>query len=287
LNQKADMAILSDQVAGYWLRKPIYSDELTRVAGSGAYVYGMRLYVPKEHQILVNILNKTVDHIGDVQKLYMLDNLALSHSYAGQLEDVLYKHESTLFVITLFVLTIMALIANYMQYRHRRHKKESSLLRSKIQQGEEFFQIVSEHSNRILYVYDLETKTTRPWDQEHAEKDILAHVYAGIYDEEKVPENTAVFTSNKDTVKNFFHDIHSGVPSGEMNVRIKLLTGEFRWYHFKYSSIFDKEKPVSAMISSYIPMRSSLGSSSALSIVFFCCNALLYRAKFDMYIGLN
>ena len=251
LNKKADMAILSNQVADYWLNKPIYNNQLTRVAGSGAFVYGMRLYVPKEHYPLITIINKTLEHISDTQKSYMLENLALAHTYTTEFEDILYEYEDAIFVITILVLIIFGIALNYIRSRGKKHKKESSLLRSQIQQGEEFFQIVSEHSNRILYVYDLETKTTRPWDQEHAKKDILAHVYAGIYDEEKVPENTAVFTSNKDTVKNFFHDIHSGVPSGEMNVRIKLLTGEFRWYHFKYSSIFDKEKPVSAIISIY------------------------------------
>ena len=76
-------------------------------------------------------------------------------------------------------------------------------------------------------------------------------MYSGIYSEEKLLENTAVFTEVKDTVKNFFIDIHSGVPSGEMNVRIKLLNGQYRWYHFKYSSIFHQGKPVSAMISIY------------------------------------
>ena len=244
LTKKAEMAILSDKVADYWLNKPIYKDRLTRVTGIGAYVYGMCLYVPQEHQHLISILNKTLVHITDIQRLYIMDNLAQSHGYVRQFEDTFYEYKAVLFIIILLAIGIRVL-----QYRIRKHKQEVSQLQGQIQQREEIFHIVSEHSNRILYVYDLETKTTKPWDQENAKKDILAHVYSGTYSEDKLEENTSVFTEGKDTIKNFFIDIHSGVPSGEMNVRIKLLNGEFRWYHFKYSSIFHKGKPMSAMIS--------------------------------------
>lgn len=249
LNKQADMAILSEQVADYWLQKPIFNHQLMRVAGSGAYIYGMRLYVPKEHYHLITIINKTLDHISDTQKVYMLDNLSLSHSYAQQFEDVLYEHEETIFVITILVAILIGIAIKYQQYRSKKYKNESSQLRAQIQKSEVIFRIVSEHSNRILYVYDLETKTTKPWDQENADKDILAHVYADSYSEENLEKNTAIFTERKDTVKNFFTNIHGGIPSGEMNVRIKLLNGQLRWYHFKYSSIFHQEKPVSAMIS--------------------------------------
>ena len=251
LNKEADMAILSNQVADYWLTKPIYNNFLTRVAGSGAYVYGMCLYVPKEHYPLVTIINKTLEHISDTQKLYMLENLALAHTYDRQFEDVLYEYEDALFVITVLLLILFAIGMKYLQYKGKKHKKESSQLREKIQQSESIFRIVSEHSNRILYVYDLETKTTRPWDKENAQKDILAHVYTGIYTEENLDKNGAVFTERKGAVKKFFTDIHKGVPSGEVNVRVKLKNGQFRWYHFKYSNIFHQGKPVSAMISIY------------------------------------
>lgn len=246
LTKKVEMAILTDKVAEYWLNKPIYEDQLARVAGSGAYIYGMCLYVPQEHQHLISILNKTLAHINDTQKLYMLDNLAQSHRYVRQFEDTFYEYRGVFLIIILLAIGIRVL-----QYRIRKHKAEMAQLQTQMQQREEIFHIVSEHSNRILYIYDLETKTTKPWDQENAQKDILAHVYSGTYSEEKLAENTAVFSEVKDTVKDFFVNIHSGVPSGEMNIRIKLLDGQFRWYHFKYSSIFHQGKPISAMISIY------------------------------------
>lgn len=251
LNRRADMAILSDQVADYWLRKPIYSDKLVRIAGSGPHVYGMRLYVPEEYQLLVGIINKTLEHLDDAQKFYMLDNLALSYTYAGQLEDMLYEHEDTLFVIAVLGLILIAIGIKYLQYTGKKHKTESISLRTQIQQGEEVFRIVSEHSNRTLYVYDLETKTTKPWNQDNARKDVLTHVYAEFYSEENLDKNNAVCSDRKDHVKKFFNDIHGGIPSGEMNVRIKLQDNQIRWYHFKYSTIFNQEKPISAMISIY------------------------------------
>ena len=249
LKGKAEMAILSDKVAEYWLQKPVYNNKLTRVAGSGAYIYGMRLYVTKEHRHLVSIINKTLEHISDTQKLYMLDNMALSYEYTQQWEDILYENEEAIMISGLLLLLLIGMIIRYRIAKEKGLKKEAFLLKEQIKRSEDSFRLVSEHSNRTLYIYDLKTKTTKPWDEENAKKDILAHVYIQSYSEENLEKNTAVFTEKKDDVKNFFSKIHSGIPSGEMKVRIRLLDGKLRWYHFKYSNIYQEGKPISAMIS--------------------------------------
>lgn len=249
LKGEAEMAILSDKVAEYWLQKPVYHNKLTRVAGSGAYIYGMRLYVTEEHRHLVSIINKALEHISDTQKLYMLDNMALSYEYTQQWEDILYENEEAILISALLLFSLIGMIIRYRIAKEKGLKKEALLLKEQIKRSEDSFRLVSEHSNRILYIYDLETKTTKPWDEENAKKDILAHVYTQSYSDENLEKNAAVFTEKKDTVKNFFSDIHSGVPKGEMKVRIRLLDGELRWYHFKYSNIYREGNPISAMIS--------------------------------------
>lgn len=249
LKGEAEMAILNDKVTEYWLQKPLYNNKLTRVAGSGAYIYGMRLYVTQEHRYLVSIINKTLEHISDTQKLYMLDNMALAYEYTQQWEDVLFENEEAILISGILLLLLIGMVIRYRIAKEKGLKKEAFLLKEQIKRSEDSFRLVSEHSNRILYIYDLETKTTKPWDEENAKKDILAHVYAQSYSEENLEKNTAVFTEKKDTVKNFFSDIHSGIPSGEMKVPIRLLNGKLRWYHFKYSNIYQEGNPISAMIS--------------------------------------
>lgn len=111
------------------------------------------------------------------------------------------------------------------------------------------FNIVSQHSSRILYAYDLETHTTRPWDEESKKKDILSHLYANSYSDDTLEQNEYVLPESREEVKRFFGDIHRGVPSGELNIHIKLIDGQPKWYHFKYSTIFEGGKPITAVIS--------------------------------------
>ena len=219
LNGKAEMAILSDRIAEYWLQKPIYNSKLTRIAGSGAYTYEMCLYVPKEHKELISILNKTLKHISDTQKEYLLDNFSLSHGYTQNLEDIIYEYNDTIIVFTILAIVIIGFGISFARYRIKIQKKEAIHLKEQIEQTKKIFQIVSEHSNRILYVYDLETRTTKPWDEESEKKDILKHIYAKSYSTESLGENNAVFEEQKENIKTFFTDIHNGVPTGEINIQ--------------------------------------------------------------------
>lgn len=133
-----------------------------------------------------------------------------------------------------------------------REQQPDTCSQNMVQQGEanqQIFHIVAQHSNRILYSYDLASGTTRPWDEENRKNDILAHLYTGNYTEDGLEKNEYVLNDSIEDVKTFFADIHSGKPSGEERVHIKLTTGEARWYHFKYSSIFQDGNPVTALIS--------------------------------------
>lgn len=108
---------------------------------------------------------------------------------------------------------------------------------------------IAQHSNRVLYAYDIAAGTTRLWNEEKQENDILAHLYTGIYSEKALEENPAVLPESLADVKQFFADIHNGVPSGELKIHIRMTDGQSKWYHFIYSSFFEADKPVTALIS--------------------------------------
>lgn len=122
-------------------------------------------------------------------------------------------------------------------------------MEERLQENEETFRIVSQHSNRILYKYDLKSGTTQPWNQDSAEKDILSHLYDGSYTDDALMENPFVLPDSQDDVKAFFGAIYGGQESGEANVHVKLADGGTKWYHFKFSNIFEGGVPSTAMIS--------------------------------------
>ena len=122
-------------------------------------------------------------------------------------------------------------------------------MEEKAKEDQKIFQTVAQHSNRTLYAYDLATGTTRPWDTESGSKDVLAHLYTGSYSDEALEGNQAILPDSISNVKKFFADIHSGVPSGDLNIHVKLVDGEARWYHFQYTSFFEAGRPTTALIS--------------------------------------
>ena len=122
-------------------------------------------------------------------------------------------------------------------------------LREKAKEREQIFSIVSQHSNKILYRYDIKEGRTYPWDAENAKKDILSHLYQNKYSEAQVINNQYIFPESFEDVKQFFISIHQGIPNGEAKIHLKLINGEARWYDFKYTTLFEMDKPQMALIS--------------------------------------
>lgn len=122
-------------------------------------------------------------------------------------------------------------------------------LADKVQQRENFFNIVTQHSDRILYSFDLDSGTTKLWSDTGGAEDILSHIYSGEYTHEALEDNEFILRESRNDVKAFFNNIYNGTPSGETNVHISLKDGEKKWYNFKYSVIFDGDRPVTALIS--------------------------------------
>ncbi len=186
-----------------------------------------RAWAKKEEASAFFAEYRVVDDIGED---FCVSNQAISFTdkdggqgYVHFLTDVTYEHALT------------------EQIRLRMQEKEK--------EQQQIFRIVSQHSNRTLYVYDLNTCMTRPWSEEDEKTDTLAHLYMGKYVCDELENTTDTLSDSVSDVKKFFEDIHGGVPSGEMKVHLKLSDGQLRWYHFKYSSILDGGRTKTALVS--------------------------------------
>ena len=135
LNGQADVAIVNEYTAAYLMQKPVFADNLSRMAGSGAFTNDLRLYVPEEHRHLVSILNKTLEHISEKQRLYMVSNFNLSHSYHYQAEDMLYEYGTLIWVSAVSTIVIFVLgVLLYIRVHHsRQQKKETEALQLRLQ----------------------------------------------------------------------------------------------------------------------------------------------------------
>jgi len=176
------------------------------------------------------------------------DPLDTIFSYSTEMEAYNRQVISTnlrnniLMLVAVFVFGIVLIVFGNRKYR----KAVRVQMEEDTKRNERLFNIVAQHSNRILYEYDLESGVTRPWNEENREKDILAHLYTGNYSEDAVQDNAGIMPDSIDDVKRFFADVHAGVPSGEVNVHIRLTDGQKKWYHFRYSNIYDQDKPTTA-----------------------------------------
>ena len=120
---------------------------------------------------------------------------------------------------------------------------------STLRQNERIFSIVAQHSNRTLCYYDLATHSFRPWSEESPERSIFPHLFHHIYTAERIDHDLFILPESKEKMKAMFADMHSGKPLGEANIHIKMPNGTRQWFHFKYSLLFERDKPITALVS--------------------------------------
>ncbi len=130
LNGKAEMAILDEHMTAYLLQKPKYAAKLVQVPGSGAFSNGMCLYAPKDHELLISILNKSLQMLDEEQRRYIISNSTLSHAYQYQLDDVLYEYGILImaFVIIFILLVLLMIRVNHFRVQQR----ENEIMQAKL-----------------------------------------------------------------------------------------------------------------------------------------------------------
>lgn len=103
LNGKADVAIQDAYMITYLMQKPKYADCLTEYPGDDFY-NGMCLIAPKDEEVLVNILNKTIHHITQKEQEDIVTLELLMNPYEQGLGDIFYRHRMTIVLIVLVLL---------------------------------------------------------------------------------------------------------------------------------------------------------------------------------------
>ncbi len=114
--------------------------------------------------------------------------------YSKDLQD--YSREvfnDTLFKSLVILAVVFGVDILLISVSIRRYKASvETYMQKAVREREQIFNIVAQHSNRILYAYVLATGTTRPWDTESGKKDILSHLYTGSYSHNQLEKNEPV-----------------------------------------------------------------------------------------------
>lgn len=119
----------------------------------------------------------------------------------------------------------------------------------RLRKNEQIFSIAAQHSNRTLCYYDLEKRRFRPWSQDSPEQTVFPHLFMNSFEESNVATDKYILPESIPHMLQMFKDIHSGKPSGESHIHVKMPDGELRWFHFKFSCIEEKGTLVTALIS--------------------------------------
>lgn len=137
LNKEADIAIQDSYVMNYWLKKPAYTDKLVEAPGKEV-VNNMCLVASRDQQVLVQIINKTIDYISEEEIKDAVTLELIAHPYEKSWFDVLYEYWQWLLfigiivVVAIMVYTILLRRMTTLQVQ----KKEYEKLQKKVQQDE-------------------------------------------------------------------------------------------------------------------------------------------------------
>jgi PAS domain-containing protein len=121
---------------------------------------------------------------------------------------------------------------------------------AKLRISEEEYRIATRHSNKLILRLDIATRTT------YRQSDIPT-VFGVPIMLENVPESIIndgkVAPDSVETLRSFYNAIYTGEREGSAVVSMyDVDAGDFKWYHFDFTSIFDDSgKPAQAIISFY------------------------------------
>jgi len=133
INGTADITIQDEYVAGYLLQKPKYNDLLTEIPGD-SYTDSMCLYAAENQQLLISILNKTMDALSEDEVAALVTNSMLDHSYEYELDDFLYLYAGRMVIwgVLLLIVIVLAVMTVVRTGKLRRQKRETEDLQKKL-----------------------------------------------------------------------------------------------------------------------------------------------------------
>ena len=122
---------------------------------------------------------------------------------------------------------------------------DRKLMEEELRIREEEYRVATEQSSKHVMRYDLATKTiTRTYSLDDifvTTADISTPqgvVQAGLFDE----ENSRLYLE-------FYELMHTGKPTGSVNLSLRRMDGEYRWYQMEYTLVFDEGMARQAVIS--------------------------------------
>ncbi|MGN0308057.1 MAG: diguanylate cyclase domain-containing protein [Lachnospiraceae bacterium] len=138
-------------------------------------------------------------------------------------------------------------LVNAYEYKIAEEKRIN--IEERLKKNEQIFQIAAQHSNRTLYYYDIACHEFRPWAENNAKATVFSQLFGQPYIAERIDNDPSILPESIQPMKQMFSDIHEGKPLGEAHIHARTPEGKCRWFHFKFSSIFEENKPVTALIS--------------------------------------
>jgi len=134
---EADIAAQDSYVVTYLLQKPKYAENLVERPGE-ICTNGMCLIASEDEEILIQILNKTINYISDEERDNIVTMGLLLNPYELVFADILYKYWQPILIIA-GILAAAAVAYTVLMRRMTKlqlQKKEYELLQKKVQQDE-------------------------------------------------------------------------------------------------------------------------------------------------------
>lgn len=137
LRGDADIAAQDSYLVTYLLQKPRYSGRLVERPGQEC-INGMCLIASEDEQMLIQILNKTINYITEEESDSIVTTELLMNPYELGFADILYKYWQSLLIIAVILIasatTYTALMRRMTKLQLQ--KKEYELLQKKVQMDE-------------------------------------------------------------------------------------------------------------------------------------------------------
>lgn len=133
VDEEVDLVIQNSFRASYMMQKPEFADKLTEVPGE-SYDNQAVIVADEDKAMLVNIINKAINHVSAAEKDEIVTRELLLNPYPMDNDDFLYQYWKWVLLVVA-VVAIALIVYTYMTYRManmRVQKKEYELLQQKV-----------------------------------------------------------------------------------------------------------------------------------------------------------
>lgn len=137
LDEEADIAIHDSYLMSYFMKKPVYEDNLMEVAGA-EITNGMCLIGSKGNETLLSVFNKAIAYISDEEIKGIVEVELRNNGYKWGIGDFLYRYWKWI-ALVLGILIAAFIVYTILMRRMAKlevRKKEYELLQKEVQQDE-------------------------------------------------------------------------------------------------------------------------------------------------------